>query len=123
LQAVFTDYRDRRYTEHRVQVLISQRVYGIYCGYKDLNDHDRLRNDSLLTNIFGKGDLEGEGRKLVRDRGKALAGKNTLHKLETAHADVVSTERYKKIVYEAGAIEEYFVEIFLRTYGECQLYR
>jgi hypothetical protein len=114
----FTDYRDRRYTEHGVQELISQRVYGICCGYEDLNDHDRLRNDPLMATICGKGDPEGEGRKLVRDRGKALAGKSTLHRLETGHGDVVSTDRYKKIVYEAGAIEEYFVEIFLRTYGE-----
>lgn len=30
----------------------------------------------------------------------------------------MSTGRYKKIVYKAGAIEEYFVKIFLRTYGE-----
>jgi len=114
----FTDYRDCRYTEHRVKELISQRVYGICLGYEDLNDHDLLRNDPLLATMCGKEDPEGEGRKLVRDKGKALAGKSTLHRLETAHGDASKAERYKKIVYGAGAIEEYFVEVFLRTYGE-----
>ena len=114
----FTDYRDCRYTEHRVRELISQRVYGICLGYEDLNDHDLLRNDPLLATMCGKEDPEGEGRKLVRDKGKALAGKSTLHRLETAHGDASKAERYKKVVYDAGAIEEYFVEVFLRTYGE-----
>jgi hypothetical protein len=114
----FADYRDPRYTEHTVQELVSQRIYGICLGYEDVNDHDILRNDPLLATICGKGDPEGEERKLERDRGKALAGKSTLNRLETAGKDVGSAERYKKVVYEEGAIEEYFVEVFLRTYGE-----
>ena len=74
----FTDYRDPRYTEHTVQELVSQRIYGICLGYEDVNDHDILRNDPLLATICGKVDPEGEERKLEKDRGKALAGKRTL---------------------------------------------
>jgi len=111
----FTDYRDRRYVEHSVNELISQRVYGICLGYEDLNDHDRLRNDPLLAVVCEKNDPEGEGRKLERDRGKALAGKSTLQRLETAAEQLEDKERYKKIVFSGKAIEEFFVNVFLKT--------
>ena len=60
----FTDYRDSRYIDHAVEELVSQRVYGISAGYEDVNDHDRLRNDSLLATVCGKEDQQGAGRKL-----------------------------------------------------------
>jgi hypothetical protein len=109
----FTDYRDTRYIDHTVEELVSQRVYAISAGYEDVNDHDRLRHDSLLATICGKEDPDGNGRKLERDKGKALAGKSTLNRLETGGEEVVSTERYKKIVYDAGAIGDFFVDVYL----------
>jgi hypothetical protein len=111
----FTDHRDPRYIDHTVEELVSQRVYAISAGYEDVNDHDRLRNDSLLATICGKEDPEGKGRKLERDKGKALAGKSTLNRLETGGEEVVSTERYKKIIYTAGAIVDFFVNVYLGT--------
>ena len=114
----FIDARDPRYIEHTVQELVSQRVYGICLGYEDLNDHDRLRLDPLLATVCGKEDPEGERRRVERDRGRALAGKSTLQRLETSEEQVGESERYKKIVYDAGTIENYFVEVFLKTYGE-----
>jgi hypothetical protein len=111
----FTDHRDPRYIDHTVEELVSQRVYAISAGYEDVNDHDRLRNDSLLATICGKEDPEGKGRKLERDKGKALAGKSTLNRLETGGEKVTSTERYKKIVYDAGAIGDFFVNVYLGT--------
>ena len=57
----FTDYRDCRYIDHTVKELVSQRVYAISAGYEDVNDHDRLRNDSLLATVCGKEDPEGKG--------------------------------------------------------------
>jgi hypothetical protein len=114
----FVDGRDQRYTEHTVQGLVSQRVYGICLGYEDLNDHDRLRLDPLLATVCGKEDAEGECRRVERDKGKAFAGKSTLQRLEPWGDEVGDSERYKKIVYDAGTIERYFVDVFLKTYGE-----
>jgi hypothetical protein len=111
----FTDYRDPRYIDHTVEELVSQRVYAIGAGYEDVNDHDRLRNDSLLATICGKEDPEGKGRKLERDKGKALAGKSTLNRLETGGEEMAGTERYKKIIYTAGAIGDFFVNVYLGT--------
>jgi hypothetical protein len=109
----FTDHRDPRYIDHTVEELVSQRVYAISAGYEDVNDHDRLRNDSLLAMICGKEDPEGKSRKLERDKGKALAGKSTLNRLETGGEEVASTERYKKIVYDGGAIGDFFVNVYM----------
>ena len=48
-----------------------QRLFGLVPGYEDLNDHDELRDDSLLT--LAGNDLTGENRVRERDRGHPLA--------------------------------------------------
>ena len=109
----FKDLRDARFVEHSVYQLVSQRTYGLCFGNEDLNDHDQLRADPLLALLCGKKDLEGKARRNARDRGKALAGKSTLNRLETAGD--ANRPRYKKIIAETAALEEYFVQSFLRT--------
>lgn len=111
--ACFTDNRDQSRIEHTVEELLTQRVLGIVCGYEDLNDHERLRDDALLALAVGKTDMTGEGRKRERDRGHALAGKSTLNRLELAAPIVDGAERYKKISYDDHAIERLFVSRFL----------
>ena len=102
-----------RFVEHSVYQLISQRTYGLCLGNEDLNDHDQLRADPLLALLCGKKDLEGKFRRNERDRGNALAGKSTLNRLETAGDG--TGPRYKKIIAETEALEEYFAHSFLRT--------
>ena len=109
----FKDLRDARFVEHSVYQLVSQRTYGLCFGNEDLNDHDQLRSDPLLALLCGKKDLEGKARRNARDRGKALAGKSTLNRLETAGD--ANRPRYKKIIAETAALEEYFAQSFLRT--------
>ena len=78
----FQDYRDPRFVEHRIEPLVAQRVYGLCLGYEDLNDHDQLRSDPVLAVMVDETDPKGRTRKQERDRGKALAGKSTLNRLE-----------------------------------------
>ena len=111
----FTDLRNPRFTEHSVTELLSQRVYGLCFGNEDLNDHDQLRGDPLLALLCGKRDLEGRDRKNERDRGKPLAGKSTLNRLETAGSLFDKRSRYKKIVAHTRQLEEFFARTFLRT--------
>ena len=111
----FTDLRSPRFTEHSVTELISQRVYGLCLGNEDLNDHEQLRADPLLALLCGKKDLEGNGRRSERDRGKPLAGKSTLNRLETAGSLFDKRPRYKKIVAHTRLLEEFFARTFLRT--------
>ncbi len=115
----FTDYRDARTVEHTKEELIAQRVYAMALGYEDLNDHDNLRHDPMLAVLVGKEDPSGESRARERDRGKALAGKSTLNRLELNKGKLEENERYKKIVLDEKAAEKIFVEVFLDAYEEA----
>ncbi len=48
-----------------------------------------------------------------RDRGKALAGKSTLNRLELTPASRKGNERYKKIEVDQRAVENLLVDLFL----------
>ena len=84
LAECFDDRRDPDRVEHGVEELLRQRIFGLALGYEDLNDHDRLRHDPLLAVSCGKADPLGLARREERDRGKALAGKSTLNRMELA---------------------------------------
>src|SRR5881396_519735 len=100
-----------------VEELVAQLVYVVPLGYEDLNDHDRLRSDPALAVMVGKEDLKGEHRRLDEDRGKALAGKSTLNRLELGSA-AFSIDRYKKIRRDDEAIDRLFVDHFLQAHDE-----
>src|SRR5216110_425177 len=93
--ACFTDYRKADQIEHPLLDLILQRVFGLALGYEDLNDHDDLRRDPMLAVALGKDDVKGEQRRRVQDRGKALAGKSTLNRLELTAPDYDGSPRQK----------------------------
>ena len=112
----FTDHRDPEQIEHWVEGLVAQRVYGLCLGYEDLNDHDALRHDPLLAALVEKLDPTGRDRKRASDRGKALAGKSTLNRLELTKEGATSSERYKKIEVNPAAVERLLVEWFLQAH-------
>lgn len=116
--ACFTDYRDADRIEHSVPELVAQRVYGLAHGYEDLNDHDELRHDPLMAVLVGKKDPTGQDRRECGDRGKALAGKSTLNRLELTPAKATSDERYKKIVIDEHGVERLFVDLFLQAHAK-----
>lgn len=66
---------------HTMQDLVAQRLYGLCCGYEDLNDHDRLRHDLLLQTAVGKTE--------------ALASSPTFSRLENraTRADLLNLNR------------------------------
>jgi hypothetical protein len=111
--ACFTDHRDLEQIEHPLVDLLKQRIFGLCLGYEDLNDHDLLRHDALLAVLVGKSDPEGNGRRNPRDRGKALAGKSTLNRLELTPVRADASDRYKKIVADMHAVHDFLVEAFL----------
>jgi len=119
--ACFVDYRNPEAIEHPVEDLVAQRAYGLCLGYEDLNDHDELRADPALAVMVGKKDPKGEHRRELRDRGKALAGKSTLNRLELTRADAGAGERYKKIVMGPEAIDRLIVDHFLDAHERAPL--
>jgi hypothetical protein len=107
--ACFTDYRNADLIEHTVEELVAQWVYGLALGYEDLNDHEELRNDPLLTVLVEKAD----------SRNEALAGKSTLNRLELTKETASQKERYKKIVLDHGAVDRLLVDVFLQAHQEA----
>lgn len=116
LSECFTDHRDEELIEHSVEELLRQRIFALALGYEDLNDHDQLRYDPLLATLVGKQDPTGSDRLRKRDQGKALAGRNTLNRLELTPRGANADSRYKKIVASAGQIESVFVDVFLQLH-------
>ena len=76
--AVLHDERDPERVTHAMRDLVAQRLYGLCCGYEDLNDHDTLRRDPLVQTAVG----------VARD----LASSPTFSRLETGatRADCVA---------------------------------
>ncbi len=109
----FVDHRDQKLIEHEVEQLLRQRIFGIACGYEDLNDHSALRDDPLLAAVVGKSDPLGTDRREKKDRGHPLASPSTLNRLELTPADASAESRYRKVVYDGGAIEDFFVDAYL----------
>jgi hypothetical protein len=116
LAECFADHRDEELIEHTVEELLRQRIFGLALGYEDLNDHDQLRYDPLLATLVGKQDPTGADRARQRDRGKALAGRNTLNRLELTPRGAGRKSRYKKIVADGSQIESLFVDVFLQLH-------
>ena len=114
--ACFTDHRDPDLIEHPLADLVAQRVYGLALGYEDLNDHDDLRRDPLLAAVIGKLDPAGAARRRRRDRGKPLAGKSTLNRLELTPVGADADSRYKKITCHTHEVERLFVTLFLQAH-------
>jgi Transposase DDE domain group 1 len=112
----FTDHRDPELVEHTLPELLKQRIFGLCLGYEDLNDHEQLRHDPLLAVLVGKKDPAGDGRVRDRDRGKALAGKSTLNRLELTPVRAHAGSRYKKVVAHLDAIQAFLVEAFVGQY-------
>ena len=52
IAGVLPDERNQSQITHSLLSMIRQRVYGLACGYEDLNDHDSMRHDiSLQTAV------------------------------------------------------------------------
>jgi hypothetical protein len=113
----FTDHRDPDRIEHSVEQLLAQRIYGLALGYEDLNDHDDLRHDPLLATVVGKADPTGDSRRRRRDRGRALAGKSTLNRLELTPIRADEDSRYKKIACRTHDVERLFVTLLLQAHA------
>jgi len=100
----FSDGRDPKQTEHSVEQMVRQRVYGLALGYEDLNDHEQLRQDPLLQLMAGKAEPGAE----------PLAGKSTLNRMELGSG---MPDRYKKINFWRDSVDDLLVDIFLEAHA------
>ena len=125
--ACFEDYRNPNQIEHPLLDLIAQRVFGLALGYEDLNDHDELRGDPMLAVALAKDDVKGQQRRRAQDRGKALAGKSTLNRLELTapdydgnpHQKESGKPETKKIAVDPWSIDALLVDLFLEAHEQA----
>ena len=54
MAASFTDQRDGSRVKHDVEELLSQRIFGIACGYEDGNDAARIASDPVMKTLAGR---------------------------------------------------------------------
>jgi len=98
----FSDGRRPLLVKHRLTEMLSQRIYGLALGYKDLNDHEQLRRDPLLGLLSGKRELD-----------EPLAGKSTLNRLELTGR----SGRYHKIDYASQAIDRLLADLYIESHA------
>ena len=117
LVGCFCDYRVQRQVKHSVAELLRQRIFAMAMGYEDLNDHDTLRCDPVMAMGVGKEDPLGLERS-GESKGRALAGKSTLNRLELTNAKTTGVEAISgglhKIRADFTAIENLLVEFGVR---------
>jgi len=106
----FTDRRDPRFVEHRLETLVGQRIFGLALGYEDLNDHDELRKDPALAVVAGK--LTAQ-----REDCEPLAGKSTLNRLE--HLPKRHGKKYHKIDFHQAKADALLVEMFIEAHDKA----
>lgn len=75
------DPRDPDRIIHELRDLVAQRLYGLCCGYQDLNDHAALRQDPLMQTAVGTNEALGSSPTLCRMERRA------------SRADVVALNR------------------------------
>lgn len=100
--AALSDPRAPERITHPLRDLVAQRLYGLCCGYEDLNDHDVLRHDPLMQTAVGKVD--------------DLASSPTFSRLETraTRADVMAINRVlveQFIAAQGAAPEELILDV------------
>src|SRR6202522_1305202 len=109
LAGCFRDARDGRYIEHTVATLVGQRVFGIALGYEDLNDHDDLRHDPVMSVLAGK--LEA-----WRPDCAPVAGKSTLNRLGLSRD---TPNQYRTTAHDPTQIERLLVDLFLEAHEKA----
>jgi hypothetical protein len=104
----FTDFRDPVRVRHTTTELASQRVLALALGYEDLNDHDHLRGDPLLTVGCGKRERRGE----------QLASSATLGRIENAAPGLARDDRYRRVLLNYEAVDNLLLDLFIEAHDK-----
>lgn len=92
------DRRRPNLVTHRLETIVSQRVFGLCAGYGDINDHDQLRHDPVFALCSGS---------------EELAARSTLSRLENASA------AGSRIYLDTTHVLGFFVQEYLRNLSRC----
>jgi hypothetical protein len=74
LAGCLSDQRDGKKVRQSIESMLTQRIFGVVCGYEDCNDFDALREDPMFKLAVGRSP----------ERGCGLASQPTLSRLENS---------------------------------------
>ena len=83
--------------DHEQIELLSQRIYGLACGYPDCNDAGRLSQDPIHKALVGRDPIEGQdlASQSTLSRFENAVGSKTLYRMGEALAEQV-IERHRR---------------------------
>jgi hypothetical protein len=83
--AAIPDPRDPERITHPLRDLLAQRLYGLCCGYEDLNDPKALRGDALMQTAVGRDEALGSAPTFSRLENRATRAQAwALHEVQAA---------------------------------------
>ena len=80
-------------------------MLGLCLGYEDLNDHDTLCRDGLLSVMVGQNDAKGLRQRREEDQGMPLASSSTLNRLELTDPENAGSDRDKRIAADVPQLD------------------
>lgn len=102
--AAIPDPRDPERIRHGLRALLAQRLYGLCCGYEDLNDHKALRGDVLMQTAVGRDELLASAPTLSRlDNRATRAQAWALHEVLVAQFIASHKEAPAELVLDIDA--------------------
>src|SRR5690606_20133883 len=108
-----TDRRAAGRIQHRLRDVLAQRLYGLCCGYEDLNDHDTLRADLLMQTAVGRDQPLASSPTLCRlETGATRADAWALHRVLVEHFICSFTTAPKELILGIRAINHRLVGVW-----------
>jgi len=123
LSACLPDGRQEGKLTHSLTDLVSQRAYGIACGYADCNDAARLADDPIHKALLGRDPIQGDAlaSQSTLSRFENAVGPRDLYRLGEALADVVIQRHRRRLRGKAKRITIDLDPTDDPTHGQQQL--
>ncbi len=123
LSCCLPDEREPGKVQHGLTDLISQRVYGLACGYADCNDAARLADDPIHKALLGRDPIDGDAlaSQATLSRFENAVGPKDLYRFGEALADSVIRRHRKRLRGQARRITIDLDPTDDPTHGQQQL--
>ena len=123
LSRCLPDKREAGKVTHELTELVSQRVYGLACGYADCNDAARLADDPIHKALLGRDPIDGNAlaSQATLSRFENAVGPKDLYRFGEALADSVIRRHRKRLRGKARRITIDLDPTDDSTHGQQQL--
>jgi hypothetical protein len=123
LSRCLPDEREPGKIQHELADLVSQRVFGLACGYADCNDAARLAEDPIHKAMLGRDPIDGDAlaSQSTLSRFENAVGPKDLYRFGEALADLVIRRHRKRLRGKARRITIDLDPTDDPTHGQQQL--